>query len=194
MQTGWFSDNYKDMSQPQGADAGFEFEFYCERCRDAWRSGYERYARGRAEGWLQRAGGLAGEFGGRAGWDMSNMANAAGGLAQAGWHKARDEAFQRAIGQAEGHFHRCANCTHHVCAQCWNGDRGLCLDCAPDLQARVETARAQGEVQAASQRANDFGQQLGQNVEVETAHQAACPQCGSATQGAKFCPECGTPS
>jgi len=165
----WFSQNNRDLSQPYGDDAGFEFEFYCRRCGDTWRSGFENYTLGR-------------------GWDV---ANTVGGLADAGWHKARDAAFQRAIGKAQAHFHRCARCTNRVCDSCWDAERGLCRDCAPDLQAEVEQARAQGEVSAARDAASAAGAQQAQGRDVSTRRQLVCPQCESETHGAKFCPECG---
>jgi Double zinc ribbon len=184
----WFSQNNRDLSQSSGDDAGFEFEFYCRRCGDTWRSGFEGYKLGRASGWLRRAGSMASGAASNVGWEV---ANTVGGLADAGWHRARDAAFQRAIGKAQGHFHRCARCTDHVCGNCWNADSGLCRQCAPDLQSEVEQARAQGEVAAARAAATEVGEQLGRQVEVSTQHQLVCPQCESETHGGKFCPECG---
>lgn len=185
----WFSQNHRDLSQQYGDDAGFDFEFYCERCGDTWRSGYERYGMGRATGWLRRAGNMAGGVASSVGWDV---ANAAEGLAASGWHKARDAAFQRAIDKAGQHFHRCARCHHHTCDKCWNSDRGLCLNCAPDLQSEVEEARAQGQVAAARERAYAVGGEQVQDLDVTTEHKLVCPQCSAETHGAKFCPECGT--
>jgi len=185
----WFSQNHRDLSQQYGDDAGFDFEFYCERCGDTWRSGYERYGMGRATGWLRRAGNMAGGVASSVGWDV---ANAAEGLAASGWHKARDAAFQRAIGKAAEHFHRCARCHNHTCDKCWSSDRGLCLNCAPDLQSEVEEARAQGKVAAARERAYAVGGEQAQDLDVTTEHKLVCPQCSAQTHGAKFCPECGT--
>lgn len=184
----WFSQNHRDLSQPEGQDAGFDFEFYCERCGDTWRSGYERYGLGRASSWLRRAGSMAHGATSNLGWDV---ANAADGLAQSGWHRARDAAFQRAIEKAGSHFHRCGRCHHRVCDQCWSADRGLCQNCAPDLQAEVEQARAQGQVDAARTNATAAGAAMAEGLDVTTERQLVCPQCGSPTHGAKFCPECG---
>ena len=184
----WFSQNNRDLSNQIGDDAGFEFEFYCRRCGDTWRSGFENYTLGRASGWLRRASNMASSAVSNVGWDV---ANTVGGLADAGWHKARDAAFQRAITKAEAHFHRCARCTNHVCDNCFNADRGLCKDCAPDLQTEVEQARAQGEVSAARDAASAAGAQLAQGLDVSTQRQLVCPQCKSETHGGKFCPECG---
>ena len=48
-----FSDNINDLS----TDSDFQFEFYCEHCRDAWRSPFDRYAAGTAENLLSSAEG-----------------------------------------------------------------------------------------------------------------------------------------
>ena len=185
----WFSQNNRDLSHEYGDDAGFEFEFFCERCGDTWRSGFEPYSLGRASGWLRRAGTMAGGIASNVGWDV---ANAADGLVATGWHKARDAAFQRAITNAGGHFNRCARCHNHTCDNCYNADRGLCLNCAPDLQAEVEQARAQGQVAAARDQAHAVGAQQVQEYDVTTERRLVCPQCGAETHGAKFCAECGT--
>lgn len=184
----WFSQNNRDLSVWNGDDAGFEFEFYCQRCGDTWRSGFENYTLGRASGWLRRASSMAGGLMSNTGWEAANVA---GGLADAGWHKARDAALQRAIVKAQQNFHRCARCHQQVCGACWSADRGLCMNCAPNLQAEVEQARAEGEVQAARQMAHDAGVQLAQGLDVQTERQLVCQQCGAQTHGGKFCPECG---
>ena len=51
----WFSNDYHDMSVEWGQDAGFQFEFYCQRCRDTWRSAFDPYRAARAAGWIRRA-------------------------------------------------------------------------------------------------------------------------------------------
>jgi hypothetical protein len=186
----WFTQNHRDLSQGYGDDAGFDFEFYCERCGDTWRSGYELYTMGRASGWLRRASNMAGGIASNVGFDV---ANAAEGLANTGWHKARDAAFQRAITKAAGHFHRCGRCHNHTCDQCFNVDRGLCLNCAPDLQAEVEEARAHGQVAAARQQAYAVGGEQVQGYDVTTEKHLVCSHCGAETHGAKFCAACGTP-
>lgn len=49
-----FSDDYSDLSQETGARAGFQFEFYCERCNDAGRSEFTPYKTGQAAEWVGR--------------------------------------------------------------------------------------------------------------------------------------------
>ncbi len=179
-----FSDNYSDLSRQRGVDAGFQFEFNCERCNDRWRTDFVPYRSGQASGWLGKAAGM---FGGV----LGNVGSAAEGLAQAGWSSARDEAFKEALEQAKSHFHRCARCHQYVCDQCWNTDNGLCLNCAPNAEVEIEAARAAGQTQAAGEKAALEGTRLGQNMDVKRDRQLVCPQCKAETKGAKFCPNCG---
>jgi len=179
-----FSKNYSDHSVTSGANAGFQFEFNCERCGDAWRNDFVPYRGGQASSWLGRAAGM---FGGLVG----EASTAAEGLAQAGYGKAHDAAFAAAIEQAKNHFHRCARCMKYVCDPCWNADKGLCRECAPDAQVEIEAARASGEVYAAGEKAALEGIQRGKQMDVKRDRQLVCPQCHAETHGAKFCPECG---
>lgn len=133
-----FSDNYNDLSQHSRVNAGFQFEFSCERCDDTWRTDFVPFRSGQASGWLGKAAGI---FGGAIG----GASEALEGLAQSDWGKAHDEAFKQAVEQAKRHFHRCARCFQYVCDTCLNKDKGLCLNCAPSAEVEIEAARAQGE-------------------------------------------------
>src|ERR1019366_69872 len=179
-----FSKNFSDHSVHSGTDAGFQFEFYCERCNDAWRSEFSPFRGGQASSWLGKA---AGFFGGGVG----EASSAAEGLAQAGYGKAHDTAFAAAIEQAKSHFHRCARCMKYVCELCWNKDGGLCRECAPDAEVESEAARAAGLKYAAGEKAALEGIQRGKKMDVKRDRQLVCPQCSAETHGAKFCPECG---
>jgi hypothetical protein len=179
-----FSKNFTDHSVQSGANAGFQFEFYCERCSDAWRSEFVPYRGEQASSWLGKAAGM---FGGV----LGAASTAAEGLAQEGYGKAHDAAFTAAIEQAQHHFHRCARCLKYTCDTCWNSDKGLCRDCAPTLEVEINAARAEGEVQAAREAALAEGKQRGQQKDVKHDQQLVCPQCHAETHGAKFCPECG---
>jgi hypothetical protein len=179
-----FSSNYQDLSQSSGVDAGFQFEFYCERCSDRWRTHYKPYRSGQASGWIQKGASI---FGGL----LGNASTVVSGMAQAGWHSARDEAFQEAIGDAKEHFNRCGNCHDYVCAPCFDAAHGLCFQCAPNVQVAITKARAQGEVRSAADRAETEGESRGTRHDVQQAMQLVCPQCRAETHGAKFCPECG---
>jgi RNA polymerase subunit RPABC4/transcription elongation factor Spt4 len=184
----WFSSDYHDMSVEWGNDAGFQFEFYCQRCRDTWRNGFESYKAARAAGWIRRASNMAHGAASSIGLDVAEGID---GMVQSGWHKARDASFQKEISAAAEHFHRCGRCSYYVCDQCFTVDRGLCLNCAPDLAAEVESARAHGLVDQATTRAREVGAAQAADVDVTTQKQLVCSQCGHETHGAKFCPECG---
>ncbi len=179
-----FSDNYRDSSKESGVDAGFQFEFFCEHCSDTWRSPFVQYKRGQFSGWL---GKLADLVGGSAG----SISNTVGGLAESGYGEAHDEAFREAIEQAKQHFHRCAKCSNYVCDRCWNSARGLCLACAPSVEAEIESSKIAGEVQAASENAFEEGRKRGGRIDVKRDRQLSCPDCGAESKGAKYCPECG---
>ena len=77
-----FANNYRDLSNSTGVDAGFQFEFYCQRCSDRWRTHYKPYRSGQASGWLQKGASM---FGGM----LGNASSVLTGMAQAGWHTAR---------------------------------------------------------------------------------------------------------
>ena len=179
-----FSENFHDLSNAQGVDAGFQFEFYCERCADTWRSEFVAYRSGQASGWIGKA---AGAFGGI----LSGVGSVVEGLAQHGFGEARDEEFRKAIEQAKAHFHRCGKCHAYVCDRCFNVGKGLCYGCAPDAEVEIEAARAQGEIQGAAEMATNEGISRGQKMDVKRDRQLVCPVCGAETHGAKFCPECG---
>lgn len=185
MSENWFSDNYSDLSNSNGVDAGFQFEFYCERCRDAYRTEFQGYKSTQAAGWLGRASGLIGGILGSAGDAVDSMA-------EAGYKKAWDGAFRDATQNAKQHFKRCARCFQYVCARCFNKDSGLCLNCAPDAEVEIEAAKASGMVYAAGEKAALEGIQQGKKMDVKRKRQLVCPDCGAEAHGAKFCPECGT--
>ncbi len=179
-----FSKNFSDLSVQSGTNAGFQFDFYCERCSDTWRSEFEPYRSGQASGWLGKAAGM---FGGV----LGNVGSAVDGLAQAGFGQARDQAFIQAIENAKHHFHRCGKCQGYVCDRCWNTAKGLCYNCAPDVEIEIEAARNQGEIQAATENAQAQGVKRGGQRDVSRDRQLVCPECKAETHGAKFCPSCG---
>ncbi|MFG2949936.1 double zinc ribbon domain-containing protein [Streptomyces adustus] len=184
----YFSNNYRDLCLRSGTGAGFQFEFSCYRCQDTWRSPFEAYTGERAASWLRKGTDLAWGLLGSSG---SGVTSAADGLAGAGWGQARDQAFDRAIGNAQGHFNRCARCTNQVCDRCWNAAQGLCLHCAPDTAAEAMAAQQRGLNDMAAQRAYAAGQQAGQAFDPTRPRQLVCPQCRTETHGGAYCSGCG---
>ncbi len=179
-----FSRNYNDCSIRHGTGAGFQFEFYCERCNDTWRSSFAPYRSAQASEWIGKVSSFVGGIFGGAGQVVD-------GLAQAGWGEAHDAEFAKALEQAKQHFHRCAKCQSYVCDACWNTHNGLCLECAPSAEVQIESARAQGKAEKAAELAREVGQKQAEKLDVVQERQLVCPRCKTETKGAKFCPECG---
>jgi hypothetical protein len=180
-----FSNNYRDLCEQYGVRAGFQFEFYCEKCGDTWRSEFAPYHSAQVGSWIDKAAGI---FGGA----LWKVGDAVEGLAQATWGTCRDKALAEAIEAAKRHFHRCARCHQYVCDICWNKDKGLCLNCAPSAEVEIESAKALGEMYAVSEMATEEGRRRAKHIDVERDRQLICPSCGIHARGAKFCPECGT--
>jgi hypothetical protein len=95
------------------------------------------------------------------------------------------------VAAAKANFNRCGNCHRYNCASCFDRGSGLCFECAPNVGVAIAVARAGGEVQAASEAANEEGKTRGAAHNVRAPLQLVCPQCRTETHGARFCPECG---
>ena len=173
-----FRDNYHDLS----TNSGFQFEFYCENCHDAWRSPFDRYAAGTVEGVLGAAEGLLGGFFGQA-------RNALGSMSNAGYSTAKDSALRSATKKAESHFHRCPRCSQNMCDGCWNPDEGVCIGCVPRLDAEISAIRREAKLQKAREVAYEKATVSAADLEQRVV---SCRDCGAAVGRAKFCPECGT--
>ncbi|HTP01391.1 MAG TPA: zinc ribbon domain-containing protein [Anaerolineales bacterium] len=175
-----FTRNHQDQS----TDNGYQFEFYCDRCGNGYQTRFEASAAGTVTSALDAASSL---FGGMFG----SVSNAAHSVRSAAWQKAHDDAFNRAVQEAQPHFHKCKRCGHWVDDDCWNGERGLCKDCAPDLQEEFSSIQTEAAIQDARMKAAQ--------VEYVTADKfkqtivGSCPHCGEKVSGGKFCPSCGKP-
>lgn len=180
----WFSNNYGDLSVQGGVNSGFQFEFYCQRCNDAYRTPFQGYKKAQAAGWLNQASGLLGGI-------LGQADDVAAGLSTAGWKSAWDQAFREATERAAQNFKRCARCHSYVCARCFNAQVGLCLNCAPDVETEMQQAKAEGMVTGAREVGTAAGYAIGTGVDTKRDRQLVCPNCKAETHGAKFCPECG---
>jgi rubrerythrin len=74
---------------------------------------------------------------------------------------------------------------------CWNQKRGLCYDCAPNVETEIAAAQAQATVAQVQEKVRQ--QDFTKDLDLTSEAAALCPSCGARTQGAKFCPECGKP-
>lgn len=177
-----FTRNYSDLSTHRG----FQWEFFCERCGNGYRSKFQTSATGVVSEAMETAGGfLGGIFG--------SIANVSERVHSAAWEQAHDHAFKAAVDEVKELFIQCPRCNSWVCRKrCWHEARGLCFNCAPD--AAVEAAQAQSQTIADQARQQVSERQY--NVDQYTKgddRRAGCPNCGASLKpNAKFCSECGT--
>ncbi len=174
-----FTQNYDDLS----TDRGYQFKFYCDKCGNGYMSEFETSITGVAGGLLSAAGSIFGGVLGRAGSGAYEIQRAVGG-------KAHDDALRKAVDKGKQHFKQCSRCGKWVCPEnCWNHQRGLCEECAPDLREEMAAAQAQATKDQVWQKAQQTDYVAA--VDMKTPATAFCPHCGAKTEAAKFCPECG---
>jgi hypothetical protein len=179
-----FTRNYSDHSN----DTGFQFEFHCDKCGNGYRSTFHASALGVGS---KLAKGLGSLFGGGGMWAAGQAGEyMKDGLRGPAW----DSAFQKAIEEIRPKFHQCHRCGRWICPDvCWNDQRQLCVECAPDLVQ--EAASAQAHV-AAEQAATKI-RSVDQVADFDPTAQmtvSACPSCQARlAPNAKFCAGCGKP-
>jgi len=179
-----FTRNYSDLSTNQG----FQFEFFCDRCGKGFRTHFQASVMGKVSGALDAASSLFGGLFGRAA-DLGERARSAG------WEKAHDEAFTKAMEELKPDFIQCPRCNSWVCRKgCWNNAKGLCKNCSPDLgveMAAAQSSRTVEEIWAHSKMAEEDREMLKEESWREGVR-ATCPKCNAPLEGnVKFCPECG---
>jgi hypothetical protein len=175
-----FTDNYTDKS----SEYGYQFEFQCERCGNGYESSFQRSAAGMGGGLLRAAGGfLAGTLG-RGAQTVEQMADMARG-------SGRDAALRKAVEEMRPYFHQCHGCGNWVCRDvCWNGDAGLCVTCSPKVEHEIGSLQAEERRRQIQDKLTEVD--LTANLNIGAKVVARCPECMAETQGAKFCPECGS--
>ena len=178
-----FTRNYGDQSTSEG----FQFEFCCDRCGTGFRTPFRPSASARVTGVLDAASSLLGGVFGRAA-DLGHRAQ------DATWEQAHDKAFRQAVEELKPQFSQCPHCSSWVCRQsCWNEQRGLCKECAPDMgveMSAAQAARSREEVWAHARMSED-DKKLAESNWRQTIV-ARCPNCEADLDGnLKFCPECG---
>jgi membrane protease subunit (stomatin/prohibitin family) len=180
-----FTRNYSDLS----TDQGFQFEFFCDRCSNGYRTRFKPSVKGKVTGAMNTASSL---FGGV----FYKAADLTERVRSATWQKEKDEAFIDAGKEIRHEFVQCPRCSSWVCRQkCWNNQKGLCKNCAPDLgveMAAAQASRTTEEIWAHSKMAEEDREMLKEKSWREGVR-ASCPKCESPlAKNAKFCPECGT--
>lgn len=174
-----FTRNHSDHS----TDKGYQFEFFCDRCGNGFMTQFKPSMAGFATGALRAAGDVFGGLFGRASagsYEIERVVRGPG----------HDNAFREAVEETKPNFRQCPKCSHWVCKPvCWNNTRGLCYECAPNVETELAAAQAQSTVEQIKEKVRT--QDLTRNIDLTSEAAALCPSCGARTQGAKFCPECG---
>jgi hypothetical protein len=179
-----FVRNYDDLS----TERGFQFEFYCDRCGTGYRTHFQASATGLVTEALDVASGLFGGVLGRAA-DVSERVHSAA------WEQAHDKAFTAAVEEIKPNFIQCRRCTQWVCREmCWNAERSLCKECAPEVEAEYAAAQVEATIEQGREAIRETEYVSAEDKErLKEAVIAACPKCGAEVSGGKFCPECGAP-
>jgi hypothetical protein len=180
-----FVRNHRDES----TERGFQFEFFCDRCGTGYRTPFQASATGLVSEALDVTSGLLGGVFGK-------VARVGDRVHSAAWEGAHDKAFAKAVEQAKPHFVQCPRCSKWVCKEsCWNPDRGLCKNCAPDVEAEYAAAQVEATIAQGRQaiRETEYVTAKDKARFKEEKLMARCPECGAAlTTSARFCPECGS--
>jgi hypothetical protein len=175
------TDNCEDLS----TDKGFQFRFFCEHCGNGFMTSFRVNKLGMAQGLLGAAGRL---FGGA----LDRAADSAYEIQRSVGGPAHDTALKEAVEEVKAHFEQCSRCGQWVCPErCWNAERGLCENCAPDFTE--ELAQAQQEAMLDQMRQKVREQDLVGDLDLSSPARTMCPSCGAKAGSGKFCQECGQP-
>lgn len=186
-----FTDNFADNS----TEAGFQFTFFCDICREGYKTRFVASKSYNKRKFIKGIGGIVGAasrlagkydigYGVERGSDV--LSERFSGMSPE-WHKEHEKAFEEAQNEAKGHFSRCPRCKKWVCENDWNEQEGLCVECAPRVSVEVAAARAEKMVADVKEKALETQVFTG---EIESK-QTICPQCGKPAGEGKFCTNCG---
>lgn len=179
-----FVANHDDLS----TDKGFQFKFYCDRCRNGHMSRFKPNKLGIAGSLLGAAGSLFGGMFHQAHDAAYQVQRAVGG-------KAHDEALEEAVVEGKQYFKQCTRCGKWVCPDiCWNAKAGLCEECAPDEHEELAAQQAQAAREQIIEKTRT--QDYTKDLDFQNRQQIAqCKNCHARlAPDQKFCPECGTPN
>ena len=176
-----FTRNHSDHS----TDKGYQFEFFCDRCGNGFMSEFKASMTGFASSALRAAGSVFGGIFGQASAGTYEIERAVRG-------PGHDNAFREAVEETKPNFRQCPKCAKWVCLNtCWNQKRGLCFECAPNIETEIAAAQAQVTRDQVWEKVRN--QDMTRDVDTESEGTAICPHCGARSQGGKFCGECGKP-
>jgi hypothetical protein len=177
-----FTKNYRDHSN----DHGYQFEFFCDKCGNGFRSTFQTSSLGLAASVIKAAGSFFGGSLYRAGRGAEQLKDALRGPA---W----DGAFKEAVEECRPKFRQCTLCGGWYCPEvCWNAERGLCESCAPNLAEHAPALQASAAIAQARQKVAEVDQTRGADVASSLAAVRTCPKCQASLAGAvRFCAQCG---
>src|SRR6266508_4600055 len=172
-----FTDNYRDHS----TEAGFQFEFFCERCGNGYKSGFKANPLGMGAKVMRGLGGLLGGRLGNAQYgtdqlrDMTESQSKDKALAEAVENVAPQ--FEQELGQMQSQA-RLEQAQEKVKTVDWLTDvnverkqRAMCPHCGAEASA-----------------SGKFCENCGKPLTIPVT----CAKCGTESErGTKFCPECG---
>ena len=177
-----FTGNYQDLS----TEMGFQYKFFCQHCNSGYMSAFERNELGVAGELLRGASNFLGGI-------FSKEVDVAGTLQKVVGGPRHDASLRNAVDEIRPLFKQCRHCGTWCCEQvCWNHDATMCKRCAP-IADEIETSARSRHVE--TELSNDMNLEEQKRMEAKS-HQveAPCSNCGGATLGKKFCPECGKPT
>jgi hypothetical protein len=186
-----FTRNFADNS----TEAGFQFTFFCDICRDGYKTRFIESKSHKKGGFFRGLGqavsigsSLAGrgDIGGALERGSDAISERFRGMPPE-WHREHETAFATAQNEAQGHFKRCPKCRKWVCETDWNEQEGLCVDDAPRANVEIAAARMGKMVDDIKAKAGMTQVFTG---EIESK-QTICPQCGKPAGEGKFCNNCG---
>ena len=188
-----FTRNYENNS----TEAGFQFTFYCDHCRDGFKSSFiesSTYKKGKLLRDLTQGASMLGSIFGGPLRDLGNVAERGGNILSERfhgqspeWQKEHQEAFEAAQNEARRHFRRCNSCSSYVCDACYNETEGMCVSCAPRQEIYIAKAHSEAmkrNIDAAGQNATVWQGAIESKTTV-------CPNCGKPAGTGKFCNNCG---
>jgi hypothetical protein len=179
-----FTNNYDDLTTTEG----YQFEFNCMRCGNGYKSKFRHSVTGFGGRLLNLGGGiLGGKVGDKMddiGWGAEWMRDRTGG------GTTKDKRLAEAVEDVRPYFTQCHRCGQWVCNDiCWNGERGLCCDCAPKLDQEIAGMQAEAQRRQLEDRVQQQDWTGGINVVDEKV--GLCSSCNQESGGGKFCQSCG---
>ncbi|PTD93360.1 zinc ribbon domain-containing protein [archaeon SCG-AAA382B04] len=186
-----FTDNFSDNS----SKAGFKFTFFCDKCGEGYKTKFIKSKTSSKKGLFDAIGKAASALGratgryniGRTVDDGTDIVSEKYSGKSAAWRKEHEKAFEKAQNEAKGYFNRCPSCTKWVCDNCWNGNKDLCIGCAPRESVEVSKARADRMSKEIEEQAKKTDVFTGDMDEQEVI----CPECGKPAGKGDFCTNCG---